>query len=765
MTDLQTKLTQNLEEIIRLHRNFKKDSLHRKTKDKIFEKSNSLENLWQNSLGIYKQSESVGDIERSLLDKIFDTYLQYTQSLEIYLTKDTHHTSNSLTVHKEKKHNSANDILGIVISEELIENEKFKNEIFHLKTRLKERDQNTKILISYLRDDLEQLLERKVALRENADLPLEELELLIEEFRKEYGEQIEKYKHQSKVREEAIKHREEESTNLELRIESLEKVLEEAQIKVNKCKIKNQKLESQIDDENKEKSELKELLQHSKLEIQNLISRIERLKEEKITLIQKIESVDYNEQSLERELLTLRTFGKISINTNCANTQTIEALEMAYKQVAKAIGQLIPTFTGKTHDKIESEIQSFINCSEIVLESLTEEEKPLFFRILKSRFREDAFDLIQAKNINSLADLKKWLKEAYVPKKTLQDYMEELKRCAQRPGENLMEYSNRIMKLMQDCKREAGITYQNNNGALLQNIEAEAMYAYKKGFVNKTLRYHLSFISGKSETLTDLITRAKTLEREMTINLTDLFEDLSVNHLTPKYDDNIRIRDFNRHRAIVCGNCGRAGHVRGQCRSRPNERYCIKCHHYGHTQYYCNNVDLFKGQNNQVRRFEYSRPSATTRQQYHNQERTRHAYNPNHNNLVGERDRNLENSYHRKFDNHHTDRRNDDRNTRDSGFAQQKYFQNSRDVSGKYGPVKSSNNLQEGRDQICMYDLPHQEPELESHGTNYSNAQNDAQQHPENSAGGSTNRLEPQPGPSMIFMNASTQKRHQIPDQ
>lgn len=154
--------------------------------------------------------------------------------------------------------------------------------------------------------------------------------------------------------------------------------------------------------------------------------------------------------------------------------------------------------------------------------------------------------------------LEELLMSAYIPKKSLQNISDELKRAVQRPGEQMREFGQRVEKIMQSCINVAKKEYADNNAALLQIIEKDAIKAFKHGLTNPTIEYHL--MAAKRDKLTDIISLAEEIEEEAGSDTTTLVNYVNIR---PPIQNNVfyftgppKRNDFNANSRNISNNYG-----------------------------------------------------------------------------------------------------------------------------------------------------------------------------------------------------------------
>lgn len=352
--------------------------------------------------------------------------------------------------------------------------------------------------------------------------------------------------------------------------------------------------------------------------------------------------------SLHREIKQLKTNNpEIKALENSLKKLSLENLRLkgfknsaimdACDKVIQYINHAIPIFTGQRSPTLAADVRQFVACCTLVYGKLSEEEKTTFMQVIRIRLGGDAADLVNNSTMENMQELEELLISAYIPKKNFQSLTEEMKRVVQRPGERMQEYGQRLGKLMKECKNSARKEYVNDNAALLQIIEKDAIKTFKRGLASDILRNHLMPI--RKNTLTEMIDAAEDIEEESgpvlpIINTYQAPIDVQVqprdspssgynfsqnNYNRPptggqwrqnqnnnggqRYGNhgnangynnrgNFRGGSFNKNNTsnrnnIRCGRCNRMGHSQPECRARMENIFCTSCNKYGHSTRDC----------------------------------------------------------------------------------------------------------------------------------------------------------------------------------
>lgn len=344
--------------------------------------------------------------------------------------------------------------------------------------------------------NLEDILEAADRKEEHNESQIEEI------FNREkiHTEKIRYLLEENQTKSEKINNTETELINTKITVKKLESDLKNIILERNTCKRKLESLEQSIDGDISEKGK-----ENYKRIIETLNGEITNEKRENLDLQRLIEN--YAKTSLQAK----KTIQELTEKLNLC--KVIDKIKMEqYTRIIKGIKDTIPMFSGGKSGTLTSDVKQFVSCCELIYGKLTAEEKKQFIEIIKIKFTGDAADLMNNSTYETLEDLKDILFRAYIPKRTFQSYMDELKRSMQRPGERLEEFGLRISKLLLHCQQEARKEYNDGNSALLKSIEKDAMKAYRMGITNSAIKYHLA--TSKQENLAKVMEVAEELNED-----------------------------------------------------------------------------------------------------------------------------------------------------------------------------------------------------------------------------------------------------------
>lgn len=207
-----------------------------------------------------------------------------------------------------------------------------------------------------------------------------------------------------------------------------------------------------------------------------------------------------------------RELGQIIVELKLkeANLKTNKMPE-TLQDITKQINNAVPIFSGEKNRHLVNDLNIFLDTCRMVHDGLSADGKIIFLKYIRTRCRGDAYDLVTRRKFEDFEGLTKILTDTYLPIKSVRDFKEELHRCNQRPGETLMEYADRLKRVVWDCIRCIEDKYKENNGAYIKEMEVEAIDVFRAGVNNPSVRNYLLTI--KSEELEKVISEAIYFER------------------------------------------------------------------------------------------------------------------------------------------------------------------------------------------------------------------------------------------------------------
>lgn len=389
----------------------------------------------------------------------------------------------------------------------------------------------------------------------------------------------------------------------------------------------NKVLEDRKFDVSVHESSINELLHKNKWqqkEIERLNTVVNELEENLVGPVQVcVDSSEDRVKELEAEVKVLkrhilekeRELNLVVSSTSKTNPNT--KMADVFQKIARLTNEVVPTFSGEGSGN-SAELKVFVDCASMVHDQLSVDERLIFMKYIKTRFRGDAYSLMATKKYNTFKDLTEILYKAYLPTRTLRDLTGELSRMIQRPGESVDEFGMRLTAFLDECKTAAKNLYAEDNGALLTQLEKEAICAFMSGINGDTVKRYILGVN--KSTLEEYINEATKYDRQERMvmggavsgstqpssqdkTLQAIQESLKAlqvsaiprgqteNRVPPRVGN--RFENFNRRTEEglpTCYYCKQKGHIKRDCIHLKNNLYCVNCRGYGHDARSCRNV-------------------------------------------------------------------------------------------------------------------------------------------------------------------------------
>lgn len=296
----------------------------------------------------------------------------------------------------------------------------------------------------------------------------------------------------------------------------------------------------------------------------------------------------------------------------------------------------VPVLIGEDSPRKQNEINEFISCARLGYETLAEaQDKALFVKLLPTRLRGRALEVLQAGANDTLEDIFKTLKRNLTQDTPYITLNTQLRNVQQLPTETLMGYFNRVKSLIIACKNAAEQQYTNGGEGLRIEIEEVGLHCFKLGITNPNYKFYLlQDVENNLEALGNKIAKLEQTEKcmqqgttnQQTINQSPATLGIyTPNQRTNRsYNQTIReqptsgqhwqqtqyqSRNYNRYngqhemprnyatnnkpqerqdkRQIRCHFCGKMGHVIAECRTKQMTPFCTICKAYGHATQNC----------------------------------------------------------------------------------------------------------------------------------------------------------------------------------
>lgn len=233
-------------------------------------------------------------------------------------------------------------------------------------------------------------------------------------------------------------------------------------------------------------------------------------------------------------------------NTSSAITSNAESVTVSL-DIARS---MLTHFDGNNKSKLYEFID---NCDE-AYSLVSEINKVILLKIIKTKLTDNARLLIKNRNFNSWSDLRKHLLDSYSERRTGGQWQLELNSCKQNHKESVLSYSNRI----ENC-------YVKLLNTVDDNLSDEGRQACVNLLKNQALN---AFIAGLNRELLILVKSQKpeNLEEAIAIACNEEEEMLSKNEIQ-------KFQNINNATTKHCHYCNKAGHSSFNCFSRNKHRH------------------------------------------------------------------------------------------------------------------------------------------------------------------------------------------------
>lgn len=323
-------------------------------------------------------------------------------------------------------------------------------------------------------------------------------------------------------------------------------------------------------------------------------------------------------------------------------TKGIESKKMAnITLVNNVLQNNIPILMGEDSPRKQNEVYEFISCARLGYETLSDaQDKALFIKLLPTRLRGRALEVVQARVNETLEDIFNTLKSNLIQNTSYITLNTQLRNVQQLPMETLLGYFNRVKTLINACKNAAEQQYANGGEGLKIEIEEVGLHCFKLGITNANYKFYLlQDCDNNLEALGRKIARLEQTEQCMQQSSTyqqmtsqqpatpglhtmsqpeSRFQNqitreprtFGQNQQQPQYqsarnytgysgyqamprntveNNTYTPRERQDKRQIRCHFCGRPGHVIAECRTKQMTPFCTMCKTYGHSTQNCNN--------------------------------------------------------------------------------------------------------------------------------------------------------------------------------
>lgn len=249
----------------------------------------------------------------------------------------------------------------------------------------------------------------------------------------------------------------------------------------------------------------------------------------------------------DKKLFTINTTSK-SIN-NIMSTLTLpEAL------------RLVPEFDGN-----KAQLHQFINACETVLTLIAEENKVNFFKVLKLKLKDKAYDIVKYDTLKDFDELRIKLMNQFLETRTLETIQMELVTVKQKSHENETDFANRVERLLSDLNTAC--------------IPANTADSKSKPIIDLNARTALrAFQEGLREPI-------KLLVKASRFSTLKAATDAAISEGKQYPLPDIKQRPNNQYsQSKFCSHCRRSGHTFDECRLKLK---CTRCQRFGHSVGQC----------------------------------------------------------------------------------------------------------------------------------------------------------------------------------
>lgn len=274
--------------------------------------------------------------------------------------------------------------------------------------------------------------------------------------------------------------------------------------------------------------------------------------------------------------------------------------------------KIIPPFKGDKRD-----VLAFIGNVDTAFTVINPEQEAILYKFVLTRISGEPRTAVSHRNLDNWAELKEFLRNSYIEKRTLDYHASQLFRAKQGKDERVTDWVQKIQTL----------GAQFREAALLNCSEGA-----REGILDLSDRLrNICFVQGLASDRIQTIVRSRNYQSFDEIAETALVEESAIASKQERYRAEGPL-------AQKCSNCGKLGHPSSRCYFRDKREArvnpvtvgdfkgisqvtCFRCGEKGHLARNCRKTprkresnDNFKTSGNELRRTESSRPTVALTQ-------------------------------------------------------------------------------------------------------------------------------------------------------
>ena len=300
-----------------------------------------------------------------------------------------------------------------------------------------------------------------------------------------------------------------------------------------------------------------------------------------------------------------------SSSSQSATGSGVSQMNGDFISVGEAL-KIIPPFKGDKRD-----VLAFIGNVDTAFTVINPEQEAILYKFVLTRISGEPRTAVSHRNLDNWAELKEFLRNSYIEKRTLDYHASQLFRAKQGKDERVTDWVQKIQTL----------GAQFREAALLNCSEGA-----REGILDLSDRLrNICFVQGLASDRIQTIVRSRNYQSFDEIAETALVEESAIASKQERYRAEGPL-------AQKCSNCGKLGHPSSRCYFRDKREArvnpvtvgdfkgisqvtCFRCGEKGHLARNCRKTprkresnDNFKTSGNELRRTESSRPTVALTQ-------------------------------------------------------------------------------------------------------------------------------------------------------